>query len=69
VGLDAKITEAIQVAVKEAGQSTTLARRLIAWLEAVTSGNEDIDDLAVSERHLDVLYADTSTDGEQESES
>ena len=59
VTIDARITQAINEAVKEAGQPDTLARRLIAWFEAVTSGNEDINDQATAARHLEVLFEAT----------
>lgn len=68
--LDPRITQAINEAVKEAGQPDTLARRLIAWFEAVTSGNEDINDDATAARHLEVLFDGTvvedAADGEDE---
>ncbi len=54
--LDTRIIQAIEEAVKEAGQPETLARRLLAWFEAVTSGNEDINDQAATVRHLEVLF-------------
>ncbi|MGI3171208.1 CxC ATPase DNA modification system associated small protein [Pseudooceanicola sp. C21-150M6] len=57
--IDARITQAINEAVAEAGQPDTLARRLIAWFEAVTSGNEDINDQATTARHLEVLFEGT----------
>ena len=56
MSLDPKITEAIEEAVKDAEQSPALARRLIAWMEAATSGNEDLNDPAATARHLIVLY-------------
>ncbi|MEM9578442.1 MAG: CxC ATPase DNA modification system associated small protein [Pseudomonadota bacterium] len=57
--IDARITQAINEAVAEAGQPDTLSRRLIAWFEAVTSGNEDINDKATTARHLEVLFEGT----------
>lgn len=66
--IDARITQAIQEAVDEAGQPETLARRLVAWFEAVTSGNEDINDHAAAARHLEVLFEGTvaSTEGDKD---
>lgn len=57
--LDTRIIKAIEEAVKEAGQPETLARRLLAWFDAVTSGNEDINDQAAAARHLEVLFEGT----------
>lgn len=67
--IDTRISEAIQDAVEEAGQPRELARRLIAWIEAVASGNEDINDQATAARHLEVLFDGTvvsNSDGEDE---
>lgn len=62
--IDARIKQAINEAVKEAGQPDTLARRLIAWFEALTSGNEDINDQATAARHLEVLFEGTVVENE-----
>ena len=64
--LDARIVHAINEAVEEAGQPEALARRLTAWIEAVTSGNEDINDQSEAERHLEVLFEGTMTRGDGE---
>ncbi|MGY0486712.1 CxC ATPase DNA modification system associated small protein [Streptomyces sp. WG-D5] len=61
MSLDSKITESIREAVAEAGQDSKLAQRLIAWMAAVTSGNEDVNDSDAAERRLDVLYESTNT--------
>jgi len=60
VSLDTKITQAIRDAVSDADQSAALATRLIAWMEAVTSGNEDPADPAAAARHIEMLYAEVS---------
>ena len=57
--IDPRITDAIKEAVEESGQPDTLARRLIAWFEGVTSGNEDINDQTTTARHLEVLFEGT----------
>ena len=67
--IDARITQAINEAVKEAGQPDTLARRLIAWFEAVTSGNEDINDQATAARHLEVLFEGTVVENADEEDA
>ena len=64
MSLDIEITEAIEAAVEEAGQPATVAKRLIAWLEAINSGNEDLNDREQAERHLDVLYDGTVVNGD-----
>lgn len=59
--MDSKIEEAIIEAVKEAEQSASLSRKLIAWMTAVVSGNEDANDKESAQRHLDLLYLETDT--------
>lgn len=58
MGLDARLTDAVIQAVADAGQSEALARRLVAWLEAITSGNEDLADSAAADRHLEFIYGE-----------
>lgn len=62
MSLDIKITEAIEAAVAEEGQPDIVAKRLIAWLEEINSGNEDLSDREQTERHLGVLYGGTVVD-------
>ena len=56
MALDPRIIEAIYESVDEFGQSKELATKLIAWLEALTSGNENIEDKDSVERHVELLY-------------
>jgi hypothetical protein len=56
VSLDPKIIEAVEAAAAEAGQPTALARRLVAWLEAVGDESEDINDIAATDRRLEIIY-------------
>ena len=56
MAIDPRIQAAIDEAVKEAGQPKALTKRLAAWFEAVTVGNEDINDLESASRHLEVLF-------------
>ena len=42
--VDKRIAKAIEEAVAEAGQPEPVAKRLIAWFDALASGNEDIHD-------------------------
>jgi len=60
--IDERIERAINEAVKEARQPSSLGRRLIAWFEAVTSRNEDINDQAATARRLEVLFEGTFVD-------
>jgi len=56
VSLDPKIIEAIKCAVVKHGQPPALAQRLVAWLEGVADDSEDINDMAATDRHLEVIY-------------
>ena len=56
---DAKIQEAIELAVEEAGQSQALSRKLMRWFKAIASGNEGINDKQSANRHLQLLYDET----------
>lgn len=67
--LDVRIAEAIREAVAEAGQPEALARRMIAWFEGVTLGNEDIHDQAAAARRLEVLFEGTVFEGDEEDET
>ena len=66
MAIDPKIRKAIEVAVEEGGQDASLSRKLVAWFEELSSGNEGIDD---AERHLKLLYDSTTQDaGDDESD-
>ncbi|MDP2398361.1 MAG: hypothetical protein Q8M53_08415 [Burkholderiales bacterium] len=54
--LDKTIQEAINSAVRDAGQKKQLSNKLLAWVESVVSGNEDIHDPDSSIRHLELLF-------------
>ncbi len=63
--MDPKIREAIEAAVDEAGQDASLSRKLVAWFEELSSGNEEIED---AERHLKLLYDSTLPRTKEEAE-
>lgn len=47
MALDNELIRAVEEAVKEVGQPSTVAKRIIAWLEAMSSGEttrSDLDD-------------------------
>lgn len=56
MSLDPKIVEAIKSATSDAGQPSALSRRLVAWLEAVADESEDINDVAATDRRLELIY-------------
>ena len=57
--LDPKIKEAIQTAVQAVGQAESLSKGLVAWFEAVSSGNESLTDRDSTDRRLERLYGYT----------
>lgn len=64
MSVDPKILEAVKAAVAAAEQPPALARRLVAWLEAVGDESEDINDVAATDRRLEIIYeaVDLSTE-------
>ena len=62
MAIDPRIREAIESAVEEDGQDASLSRKLVAWFEELSSGNERIDD---AERHLKILYDSTTLIAEE----
>ncbi|MFE3109060.1 CxC ATPase DNA modification system associated small protein [Kitasatospora indigofera] len=70
MSLDPKISHAIKEAVVNAGQESALANRLIAWMEAVTSGSADPNDTADADRWLELLFESTEVNyGNRDSEA
>ena len=61
MAIDPRIDEALVCATEEAGQGETLSRKLTAWFEALSSGNEQIDD---SDMFLRLLYDSITVDEE-----
>ncbi|MEU4166189.1 CxC ATPase DNA modification system associated small protein [Streptomyces sp. NPDC026665] len=59
MSLDPKISHAIRDAVANAGQEPALAKWLITWMEAVTSGSADPNDPSDADRRLDLLFTGT----------
>lgn len=57
MAVDKTIRAAVESAVLESGQSSQLAKKILAWLELVVSGSEDIHDREAAQRHLEVLFA------------
>lgn len=56
---DPKIQEAIESAVRKAGQRATLSTKIVAWFDAMASGNERPGNTDEADRHLELLYAET----------
>ena len=54
--IDPIMKEAIFEAVEHAGQSKELSQKIIAWVNALISGNEDISNDEDAMRRLELLY-------------
>lgn len=66
MSVDPAIQEAISESVRKHGQPTTLADKLVRWFDEVISGNEDIDDVEVVYKRLDILFRAVETGDPQE---
>ena len=51
-----EIKAAVHSATEKAEQAQVVAEKIIAWLEALSSGNEKLDDVESVKRHLDLLF-------------
>ncbi len=60
--IDPQIESAIRKSVEESNQVDSLADKLIAWVKAINSGNEDINDPDAASRHLELIYDETTID-------
>jgi hypothetical protein len=56
MSVDPRIREALTKAVSEAGQPKVLATRLLAWFDALSTGNASIQDRESVAKHLELLY-------------
>ena len=56
MAIDKTIKEAIENATKKAGQPGALSKKVLAWLQLVASGSEDLHDRETAQRHLEVLF-------------
>jgi hypothetical protein len=54
--MDEKLKSAITEAVRERKQDDIVADELIAWIDAVTSGNESLEDKQSLSRRLGLLF-------------
>jgi hypothetical protein len=55
--LDPRIRTSILQATEASGQSRSLANKIIAWFEAMSSGNESISNRESVARHMEILYS------------
>ena len=58
-----EIQDAIQAAVRGARQSPAVAAKLIAWFEAIASGNESLDSVESAARRLEVIFPAVEVSG------
>lgn len=56
VVIDTRIKSAIERAVAESGQPATLATKIVAWFEGLSSGNESLEDRESLQRRIVLLY-------------
>ena len=68
MSIDSKVHESVKKAVEDARQPESLATKIIAWLDSVVSGNEDINDSESALRHLELIYGETKVIASEEGE-
>lgn len=54
--MEEQIDMAIRKVVAKRGQPPELASKIIAWMKALTSGSEQIDDAQSAQQRVGVLY-------------
>ncbi|MGB1250466.1 MAG: CxC ATPase DNA modification system associated small protein [Candidatus Promineifilaceae bacterium] len=64
--LDDKIVEAINTEVARSGQPSALARKLTAWLSAVVSGNDDLNNDQSTRSRLELIFNDIDVKKQEE---
>ena len=62
MALDYILHEAIKKAVEDEGQAESLASKIVAWVDGVITGNEDLDDVDSVSRRVRLIYEDTVID-------
>jgi len=62
MSIDPQIENAIRTSVEESKQAESLADKFSAWVKAINSGNEDINDPEAASRHLELIYEETAID-------
>jgi len=60
--------DAIIETVNKENQNKQLSQKIIAWLDALISGNEEIGDKDASLRHLELIYAEVNLHDDEETE-
>ncbi len=62
--IDSIMKEAIIDAVQDVGQNKGLSNKIIAWINSLLSGNEDIASDEDALRHLELIYNEVELGGE-----
>jgi hypothetical protein len=59
MSVDPRIREAVTKAVSDADQPKELATRLLAWFDALSTGNASLEDSESVKKHMELLYEGT----------
>jgi len=54
--IDKRILEAIRTATDEFDQPEQLSNRIVAWMEELAAGNEDVNDDSAAQRRLESIF-------------
>lgn len=60
MSIDRRVVLAVEQAVQEAGESSALAEKIVAWIESLASGNTRLADRDSTDRHLELLFQQVS---------
>ena len=66
MSLDHIVYEAVTKAVEESEQNESLSTKIIAWIDALASGNENQDDIDSASRRARLLFEDTELPNDSE---
>ena len=67
--IDTRIKSAIERAVTESGQPSTLATKIVAWFEGLSSGNESLEDRESLQRRIVLLYEGVRLDDDEDDDA
>jgi hypothetical protein len=66
VDIIAEINGAIQQAATEAGQDEGLSNKIIAWFNALSNGNESLEDHTAIRNHMELMMKHVHVDIDEE---
>lgn len=68
MSIDDEIRHAIDEAVRSEGQPLALSQALVAWFEAIATGNESLEQRDAVRRRLELVLASITVEQAQDTE-